>query len=1801
MKTYTPLHSFKAILVLIILSLTLGAGSVWGGTYTLGWGAASGSTGTYTNFTATSGSVSGIVSFSTAKNSSGSDPAYNSSDKELRLYYNNGGAGGSITLTPASGKYITGFVMTTSTSPSVNYSVDGGSATSVSVSSNTYTVSGISAYSSITIQNVNTSNTQLRITTIQITYATSSPKSITWSVNGENWNTGHGSPSTSVYLGSKVTSLPTAPTSSNCDNSKVFVGWSATAIDGTTDTRPNDLFTTAAEAPTVTGAVTYYAVFATAGEGDVAITFNFDGTTLGTGGYKDTDFEWKGIDFKRSQMYYNDSGAQIKASNNGFWNTEAFPGAIKEVKVTATQNAATLYTGTSAKATTSNNSISTGAERTFSINTANNYRYLYIKSGSSYTVITTLKVTYVGTTYSAYATTCCTQLGTINGPVNMSSSTDGTVTISDWMYGDSTNVSSYTVRLYKLTATPSTWTIVSGEAANGDSGAAGTRTGIAKNSKSVTYSGLEYGETYKFTVQAIGDGSTYCSGNETAVTSINGNALTDNKFRNQYSIYIDEHDNSNYSHHWISSLSSHAGNVAVNLEAFKNGTSDGTYYQYKLSLGGVVWWGNTGTMTSSNCSNWSFSTGSSNCKLQTAMGGDYTFAINTTSGEGYPKVSVTFAVANQESGKHIYFDNSVLQWTTLRYRIGNNSHNQNQTPTLVPGTDNFYETTTPTYNDMEAWHFANNPGWADSHTIYRTATNNESGQPEIAITASTVFQQYRVTGDITVIPTSTHSTGTDNDGDKVNNQCEFYTINTPTDGMLTHTATITAPTGGTITIAYTDVNNTAQSKTTTTAGLAHRTILTITASANTGYELSSLTVNGSAFTSGSTHILDDDATIAATFTAAAATITLNNYTGSATTTGYHYGDSFTLPSTNSYNCNDKTFVGWSTVTVASTNTKPASNFYEPGASVTLGTTNTFYAVFAEVETVVDTLYYSKIGVTEISYADWSDKTSASDAVYKGQSAGAHTSIQMRSNNNNSGIVTTASGGKIRKVKVVWNSNTTSGRTLDIYGANTAYTAASQLYSTPKGEKLGSIVYGTSTELTSTTDSTFIGLRSHENAMYIDTIYITWGNTSDYSTSCAACKTVTVTYTAAPTGGTVGVKKSGSSVATGTAINACSAQTLTVTLTPAAHYTADGLVLGGTATSVTQTHVGNVYTVSIPAQASDGTLTLTPTFTAETPLTITLNTNGNGTAGSIGTIYSGDNFNLPTVTGYDSECVDFIGWVDATSGSTFTGAGTTTTELAGLIEAGTNSGTLTTNKTYTAVFGERDVSSVEGYVEVTSAPTDWSGTYLIVYKTGGVVFDGSLNTLDAAYDTIKTTITSTGIVGTTKLNNATFTITKSGETYTIQSASGVYIGRTNNSKNGMDESTTTASANSISMAEGSNQVVIAGTGGYTLRYNSNSDQSRFRYYGSSQQAIHLYKTGYVESVAYTYATDPNCGTKYMVKVHGEDVASKNVTGGNVKYNGGTRKKFEEDATVTIAATAATGYTFTGWTVTKLNDASDVTSTLLSTNSTTASTSFTMPAYEVNIAATFTQNNYTVTVTAPSNGSITAPTNGATKHYGDEVTVTLSPNTGYEVTSVKYNDGSDHAITLTNNSGSFTMPDADVTISATIALATYTLSYDLDDGSVATPNPSSYQYTSAAITLTNPTKEGYTFTGWSGTGLTGDNNMTVTIPANSTGDRSYTAHWQIKTYTVTWLVDGEAYTTGSPTTVVNHGSKVTALPTAPEDDALGSCANSFVGWSTTQVGSSPYAGNISTLGLFTTTDGSPTITTNTTFYAVFGNAQ
>ena len=87
----------------------------------------------------------------------------------------------------------------------------------------------------------------------------------------------------------------------------------------------------------------------------------------------------------------------------------------------------------------------------------------------------------------------------------------------------------------------------------------------------------------------------------------------------------------------------------------------------------------------------------------------------------------------------------------------------------------------------------------------------------------------------------------------------------------------------------------------------------------------------------------------------------------------------------------------------------------------------------------------------------------------------------------------------------------------------------------------------------------------------------------------------------------------------------------------------------------------------------------------------------------------------------------------------------------------------------------------------------------------------------------------------------------------------------------------------------------------------------------------------------------------------------------------------------------------------------------------------------------------------------------------------------------------------------VPEVVTTLTAQWTVHQYTITYDLAGGT-AEGNPSTYTIETKAFTLKNPTKSGYTFTGWSGTGLDGENNMTVTIPKGSTGNRSYTAHWR-----------------------------------------------------------------------------------------------
>lgn len=128
-------------------------------------------------FSGTSGTIDTNIAFTTTQNGSGTAPTFTGGT--LRLYYNSSGNGGSITLTPSNGAVITAVVLTATDgyTPTVRYNVNGGADLTPTFSSSayTYSVTGANASTSLRLRNANTSNTQLRVTKIDVTYTPGGP------------------------------------------------------------------------------------------------------------------------------------------------------------------------------------------------------------------------------------------------------------------------------------------------------------------------------------------------------------------------------------------------------------------------------------------------------------------------------------------------------------------------------------------------------------------------------------------------------------------------------------------------------------------------------------------------------------------------------------------------------------------------------------------------------------------------------------------------------------------------------------------------------------------------------------------------------------------------------------------------------------------------------------------------------------------------------------------------------------------------------------------------------------------------------------------------------------------------------------------------------------------------------------------------------------------------------------------------------------------------------------------------------------------------------------------------------------------------------------------------------------------------------------------------------------------------------------------------------------------------------------------------------------------------------------------
>lgn len=152
-------------------------------------------------------------------------------------------------------------------------------------------------------------------------------------------------------------------------------------------------------------------------------------------------------------------------------------------------------------------------------------------------------------------------------------------------------------------------------------------------------------------------------------------------------------------------------------------------------------------------------------------------------------------------------------------------------------------------------------------------------------------------------------------------------------------------------------------------------------------------------------------------------------------------------------------------------------------------------------TEADVLDHAFFDVSGTTYTDKSGLVGSSGrgSLYSSNTAGGNNAIQIRSDKKTSGIVTTASGGNVAKIEVTWNSNTASGRVLQVYGKNTAYSSPSDLYGDDKGTLLGTITYGSQTSLTISGNYAYIGLRSSDGAMYLDQILVYWTDGSGVTT------------------------------------------------------------------------------------------------------------------------------------------------------------------------------------------------------------------------------------------------------------------------------------------------------------------------------------------------------------------------------------------------------------------------------------------------------------------------------------------------------------------------------------------------------------------------------------------------------------------------------------------------------------------------------------------------------------------------------
>ncbi len=281
-------------------------------------------------------------------------------------------------------------------------------------------------------------------------------------------------------------------------------------------------------------------------------------------------------------------------------------------------------------------------------------------------------------------------------------------------------------------------------------------------------------------------------------------------------------------------------------------------------------------------------------------------------------------------------------------------------------------------------------------------------------------------------------------------------------------------------------------------------------------------------------------------------------------------------------------------------------------------------------------------------------------------------------------------------------------------------------------------------------------------------------------------------------------------------------------------------------------------------------------------------------------------------------------------------------------------------------------------------------------------------------------------------------------------------------------------------------------GYRIRLVS----TNYPMVGGNIQTISIAPSTYTVTVA---ANPSNAGT---------------VTGGGT-YNQGQ--------SCTVSATANTGYTFTNWTEN---------GNVVSSN---ANYTFNVEGNR-NLVANFTENTYTITVSAnPSNGG--TATGGGTFTYGQSCTVTATANTGYT-----FSNWTENGNVISSNATYTFNVEGNRNLVANFTENTYTITVSANPSNGGTATGGGTFTYGQSCTVTATANTGYTFTNWTENGNVVSSNANYTFTVE--GNRNLVANFTAITYTITVSANPSNSGTTSGGGNYTHGQSCTVIATSAD---------------------------------------------------------